>query len=786
MRTLAPERARSVAFSPDGKLLAVATSEETSLWEVASGKLVRVLSTGNAGTTSVAFSPQGSVLATADKAGRIEVWDANTGETLRRLEAHTGVNAVAFSSDGKTLAAGNDDSTVAEWDWTEGKLLKTLTGHTLPVRSVAFPHFSQRGYPPQSGDILASGSDDGRLILWNTGSAAHIFRASSKPVLSVGFWGKGTDVATGSADETIRLWDGTALKAIRLFEAPTEQVRDLAFAPDGKTLAVAGGTGVVHLWDPTTGKLVGSIPANTSVLAYSPTGLLAMGSSGAVSLWDAATRKLEHTFESGEKGDKPVDALRFSPSGEYLAALWFDRTATVWDTFTDTPLKTLKKAQQPIMDLAFSPDRETVASLEGFPGTLVLREVASGRVTGTFKLPWANHLTFSPDAASIVASGSGAMVQVLEAKSGRLQRVLTRPSLPIESPPTVQKMVFSPDSSRLAALWFDGVITLWEMPTGRLFATSMAHTPNQSTTLAASPDGSLLVSIASDDTSFRYWSFINGEPLATSHALWKADFITYTPEGFYVASPGAEARATWKVSGEEYGTEQYSARFRSPDRVTERLANRATTAKGEQATAEPPSLRWVHPFATTNDRQVKLVVAYEGAAELDDLIVIFNGLPIHIERPSAAAKADIEIPLSLVARSNHLVAYAFDRRRVKSPPLEIQFEYLEGAATAGIEVAFADSIPTEIVDARVVSVNGQSLDVGKVTGEARTIALLGGGEEPLLRRGVNWLQAQGKQLSFWWEDRKLKELPTPYKQSFAILAAIDDYDRKDDPKHRGR
>ena len=138
-----------IAFSPDGRLLAVATSIGLYLYDIPALSEVRFIA-ADAAPVSVAFAPDGRLLASGSPDKTIRLWDVQTGRLVRTLAGHTdSVFSVAFAPDGRWLASGSTDTTVRLWDVPTGRLVCTLEGHTSWVWSVAFA---------PDGYLLASGS----------------------------------------------------------------------------------------------------------------------------------------------------------------------------------------------------------------------------------------------------------------------------------------------------------------------------------------------------------------------------------------------------------------------------------------------------------------------------------------------------------------------------------------------------------------------------------------------------------------------------------------------------
>jgi hypothetical protein len=153
-----------VAFSPDGQLMATASTDGTAqLWDVATGQpngqpLTRPIPNGVNGLT---FSPDGRLLATANGDATVQLWDVATGQPHGEpLTGHTDwVDGVSFSPDGRLLATTSPDQTVRLWDVATGRPHgEPLTGHTDRVFAVTFS---------PDGRLLATTSADGTARLWN-------------------------------------------------------------------------------------------------------------------------------------------------------------------------------------------------------------------------------------------------------------------------------------------------------------------------------------------------------------------------------------------------------------------------------------------------------------------------------------------------------------------------------------------------------------------------------------------------------------------------------------------
>jgi len=234
---------RSLAFSPNGQWLADGAYESSvRVWRVSDGAQVRELIGHSGWVHSVAFAPDGETLASAGDDNTVRLWRLSDGAQLAVLSAGvTGPRAVAFSPDGATLATGGYDAVVRLWHVPDGRLLRELTGHSGWVRCLAFS---------PDGQTLASGGFDMTARLWRVrdGAPLRTLSGHTATVMSVAFSPDGATLATGSTDKTVRLWGVADGQAKAVFTGHTDLVFDVAFATDGQRLASASTDSTVRLW----------------------------------------------------------------------------------------------------------------------------------------------------------------------------------------------------------------------------------------------------------------------------------------------------------------------------------------------------------------------------------------------------------------------------------------------------------------------------------------------------------------------------------------------------------
>ncbi|MGH7999918.1 MAG: NB-ARC domain-containing protein, partial [Brasilonema sp.] len=190
---------------------------------------------------AVAFSPDGKLLAVGDTDGRIRVWQVSDGKEILSFQAHTSwIMSIAFSCDGVTFVSGSKDQTIRLWDIRTGECLKILQEHSNVIRSVVFS---------PDGQTFASGSADQTVRIWDvrTGECLKTFRGHTDWVNSVVFSPDGQTLASGSTDQTVRIWDVSTGECLKILQGHT-RVRSIAFCPSGVTLATGSHDEMIRIW----------------------------------------------------------------------------------------------------------------------------------------------------------------------------------------------------------------------------------------------------------------------------------------------------------------------------------------------------------------------------------------------------------------------------------------------------------------------------------------------------------------------------------------------------------
>ncbi|CAM5673494.1 hypothetical protein SAVIM338S_07098 [Streptomyces avidinii] len=458
-------------------------------------------------------------------------------------------------------------------------LHRRLFGHEAEVTAVAFS---------PDGRTLATGSADNTVRLWDpeTGKLRSTLEGPTSVVYSVAFSPDGRTLATGSDDNSARLWDLATNTTRTTLTGHTDTVYSVAFSPDGRTLATGGADNTVRLWDPATGDPRSTLEGHgdrVSSVAFSPDGrILATGSDdNTVRLWDPATGDPRSTLE-GHRGT--VISVAFSPDGGTLATGGSDHAARLWDVATGKIRTTLTGHTALVDGVVFTPDGRTLATGSS-DNTVRLWDVATG-VTRTILKGHTDEVfsvAFSPDGRTLATGGADKTVRLWDMANAA--RTTGAGSSLAGHTEEVFSVAFSPDGRTLATAGAELTVQLWDVATRKVRATLTGHTDHVQS-VAFSPDGRTLAT-AGDDTTVRLWDTATGKVRATLEGHTnQVDAVAFSPDGRTLASASYDktarlwdvATGTSRLIQEANSGEVFSVAF-SPDSHTLATGSEDTTVR---------------------------------------------------------------------------------------------------------------------------------------------------------------------------------------------------------------
>jgi WD40 repeat protein/serine/threonine protein kinase len=568
-----PGQLNCIAYSPDGKTLAVGGSRGVQLWRAEDGQVLQSLE-GIGTAYSVVYSSDGRLLATGGSDAKVRFWHAASAEPAGEVSVSRTIRAAAFTPDNATLVVGCEDGKVHFIDVAARQLLSSrgqcCAKHEHPIYALAIS---------PDGSLLLTGSADETASLWDlkTGQRRGGRFLLHGAVNAVAFHPTRNVFVTTSAYQT-STWDVATGQRVGEPITHESSVCAIALHPDGQSLLAGGFDKAARLWEMTVGREWGRLlphGSNVQSVAFSPDGLWALtaGFDGYARLWDGATGALQRQLD-GAAGK--LHAVAFSPDSKTAVAAGDDLVLWTWDVATGQRRPWQRQRGAAIRVLRFSPpDGHWLLSVDE-KGTALIWDTAKGEIVremhhGGEVGSWS--AVFSPDGRQILTGGRAGLgalaykgkARLWDAATGELLRefhherhvgavafsidgkwIVTGSAdhtaqlwngatgQPIGGPFKLRGMVRSvalnADASRLLTAGFDSSARVWDTTTGKQIAPAAMHEGGVRDA-TFSPDGQLFVTGSFDFTG-RVWDTATGRPVGPAAAFrnWVVS-VAFRPDG---------------------------------------------------------------------------------------------------------------------------------------------------------------------------------------------------------------------------------------------------------------
>jgi WD40 repeat protein/serine/threonine protein kinase len=585
-----------LAISPDGRFLAAARNHYqggggVTLWDIVSRKLVATPEPED-GAGSVAFSPDGKVLAYGTAHHGVVLWDVAGQKEIHRFPGKHGWGGrrgLAFSPNGRTLATYSDAAQITLWDLESYTRIATMEGGATAWATLVFL--------PDDKTLVSGGGSDATVRLWSAadGEQVRCFTNNASEVTRVACSPDGKTLALAGSDSTVRIWDLAEQRQIKVLTNHTSWVSSAAFTPDGKTLISAGADYTIKFWNTATWDEVTTLHGNSEIwsLALSADGktIFTGAKDGTIKAWDArpSVRKVpvlrrpadafefktfpdsglsvalhtNNTFTLWERGtlrfmgryttpsaETLTNALAFtcSPSGDRVAWVTQDGAVVVWDIPGERQVAKVQWLPDKGFDTgivgAMSPDGTRLCFVA--PNRLTawtlepLSEIAT--LPKSAEAPCRRTLCFANDGESVAVANIDCTLELWNLRrkehAGPWRAHWER----------IGGVAFTPDGQGLLSASHDTTIKLWDVKTQNELR-RFGRSKNAWELVAVSPDGTRVAGCEDSDPNIRIWDAQSGQELAVlkSPSAAGVDYLAFLPDGNTLLTGNSEEVRLWQA-----------------------------------------------------------------------------------------------------------------------------------------------------------------------------------------------------------------------------------------------
>ncbi|KEP50712.1 putative vegetative incompatibility protein HET-E-1 [Rhizoctonia solani 123E] len=523
----------NLSFSPDGEYIAYSSSYRIAIHNAYSGTLTNSITSETTGFIGfIAFSPKGKLIAVADEQ-RIGLWDYRYHGGVLEKEVPVVCTSFAFSPDGELIAAGGEDFKIGIYSVDTGALLRgPFQGHTEPISSIAF-------FP--DGHRIVSGSHDRSVRVWNLKDGTLFcppYRDHYGGVTSVAVSSDGTRFISAFSYRAIRMWsaiDGSRLlKHDKAFRGHEGSIDSVAFSPDGTRIVSVSRDRAVRVWSAEKGTLVaGPFEGHASAAisaVFSPDGarVASISLDGTIRMWGLNHGLLHNNKSRGRihVGIGGISSVAFSSGGDYLASgSWKAKVMPLDHVLVDAS------------------ENGRILYYDYIIHIWHARRLGGALLSG----PFIGHtgditsVAFSFDSTRVVSGSVDHTVRVWDTNKGIL---LASPLSGHRS--TVTAVSFSLGGSRIVSGAQNGSIRVWDSYTGVcLISTREVHTGGIASVIFS--ENSALILSRSWDSTTRKWDSYTGALLDDSPfkgRVMGSRAVAISPDGTKAVS-GTELGVIW-------------------------------------------------------------------------------------------------------------------------------------------------------------------------------------------------------------------------------------------------
>ena len=511
---LGTDSLKGAFFSADNqKIIALLGSSSLEIYRIQNGKRLRVIPSQEQNAISLIIHPGGKKAVTGGTDETIRIWDTNQTTIQGILRGHLSpVPVITLNTEGEILASGSVDGTVILWDLKKQELLKSKKiTRKGSVKSLAF-------HPQEK--ILAVGVEDGAIQFRKVPDLNLIFTLPShkKSITDLEFNSRGNIFVSCSEDGKLIIWDWKVKKSLSVIEFKNKII-DLSINPKREELAVGTEEGEFETWSLEKGTKLNVIKKFEDAVKhvkYDTNGerILTAIDDGSVHIWEYGSSLYLRSLSGHEK---IIESMDFSSNSESLISSASDKSVRIWNLNKEKN-ENFKMGNHRVLEVRFVPNSQNFVTA-GTNGSLKIWDSRDGSFIRDLKFHKGkiNTISFHPKEPVLLSAGSDKHWALWDIKSSKL--ILSRKGHSSQ----ILAATFSPKGNYFATAGSDRSVIIWKYPQGDQVKILKVH-KEAVTTLDFSPNGKLLAS-GSQDSKIFLWK-IEPEILNNPHKILEGhDYI---------------------------------------------------------------------------------------------------------------------------------------------------------------------------------------------------------------------------------------------------------------------